>query len=211
MSSEILQLATMDPPGDIMVQTSQPKRSLTPVSSGPPSIKMPTSLSRTVTRANVKEKLHNVMISSKLPSKFCEIFDIGHRLYRPVSRLHEGTKKYGVTHRLSTAYTLQTIGASGSIKLWLKRILERTKVKTVPRVGDKQDDHYGLSAQLYKTPSGVLLTSNVYGKACHLPIELDTKPTGLKASKLRSNNYGDHRKDQLNALNELRDHAMRTL
>ncbi|GKF73727.1 hypothetical protein Tco_0220059 [Tanacetum coccineum] len=39
----------MDPPGDIMVQTSQPKRSLTPVSSGPPSIKMPTSLSRTVT------------------------------------------------------------------------------------------------------------------------------------------------------------------
>ncbi|GJV09599.1 hypothetical protein Tco_1347255 [Tanacetum coccineum] len=35
------QLATMDPPGDIMVQTSQPKRSLTPVFLASPSIKMP--------------------------------------------------------------------------------------------------------------------------------------------------------------------------
>ncbi|GJW04443.1 hypothetical protein Tco_1563299 [Tanacetum coccineum] len=46
--------------GTIMVQTSQQKRSLSLVSSGPPSFKMPRSLSRTVTRANVKKKLHNV-------------------------------------------------------------------------------------------------------------------------------------------------------
>ncbi|GKG34981.1 hypothetical protein Tco_0437677 [Tanacetum coccineum] len=71
------QLATMDPPGDIMVQTSQPKRSLTPVSSGPPSIKMPTSLSRTVTHANVKEKLHNVMRCLKTPSKFVKSLTFG--------------------------------------------------------------------------------------------------------------------------------------
>ncbi|GKF81792.1 reverse transcriptase domain-containing protein [Tanacetum coccineum] len=60
-----------------MVQTSQPKRSLTPVSSGPPSIKMPTSLSRTVTRANVKEKLHYVMRCLKTPSKFVKSLTFG--------------------------------------------------------------------------------------------------------------------------------------
>ncbi|GJR41670.1 reverse transcriptase domain-containing protein [Tanacetum coccineum] len=68
-------LATMDPPGDIMVQTSQPKRSLTPVSSGPPSIKMPTSLSRTVTRAS-RKKLHNVMRCLK--SSFQGLRILGH-------------------------------------------------------------------------------------------------------------------------------------
>ncbi|GKD46217.1 hypothetical protein Tco_1270862 [Tanacetum coccineum] len=81
----------MDPPGDIMVQTSQPKRSLTPVSSGPPSIKMPTSLSRTVTRANVKEKLHNVMRYLKTPSKFVKSLTCGASTLWARSRLHEGT------------------------------------------------------------------------------------------------------------------------
>ncbi|GJX95285.1 hypothetical protein Tco_0351083 [Tanacetum coccineum] len=71
------QLATMDPPGDIMVQTSQPKRSLIPVSSGSPSIKMPTSLSKTVTRANDKEKLHNEMRCLKTPSKFVKSLTFG--------------------------------------------------------------------------------------------------------------------------------------
>nr|GEU48838.1 retrovirus-related Pol polyprotein from transposon TNT 1-94 [Tanacetum cinerariifolium] len=52
-------LATIDPRGDIMVLTSLPKRSLMPVSSGPPFTRMPTSLSKTVTRANDKEKFHN--------------------------------------------------------------------------------------------------------------------------------------------------------
>ncbi|GJU68404.1 hypothetical protein Tco_1254663 [Tanacetum coccineum] len=60
-----------------MVQTLTAKRSLTPVSSGPPSIKMPTSLSRTVTRANVKEKLHNVMRCLKTPSKFVKSLTFG--------------------------------------------------------------------------------------------------------------------------------------
>nr|GEY37920.1 reverse transcriptase domain-containing protein [Tanacetum cinerariifolium] len=70
-------LATMDPRGDIMVLISLPKRSFLPVSFGPPSTRMPTSLSKTVTRANDKEKFHNVMRCLKTLSKFVKSLTFG--------------------------------------------------------------------------------------------------------------------------------------
>ncbi|GJY46193.1 hypothetical protein Tco_0435256 [Tanacetum coccineum] len=62
--------------------------------------------------------------------------------------------------------------------------------------------------QLTKHPSGVLHTRLVYGKACHLPIELEHKAYwALKHTNFDIKTAGDHRKVQLNELNELRDHA----
>nr|GFB91077.1 hypothetical protein [Tanacetum cinerariifolium] len=81
----------MDPRGDIMVLTSLPRRSLMPVSSSLPFTRMPTSLSKTVTRANDKEKFHNVMRCLKTPSKFVKSLTFGALILLARSCLYEGT------------------------------------------------------------------------------------------------------------------------
>nr|GEZ68381.1 reverse transcriptase domain-containing protein [Tanacetum cinerariifolium] len=53
------------------------KKTSISVSSGPPSTKMPTSLLKIVTRANDKEKFHNVMRCLKIPSKFVKSLTVG--------------------------------------------------------------------------------------------------------------------------------------
>ncbi|GJY94559.1 DNA-directed DNA polymerase [Tanacetum coccineum] len=65
-----------------------------------------------------------------------------------------------------------------------------------------------LQDQTYKTPIGCTPYKLVYGKACHLPIELEHKAYwALKHTNFDVQTAGDHRKVQLNELNELRDQA----
>ncbi|GJW37425.1 reverse transcriptase domain-containing protein [Tanacetum coccineum] len=91
--------------------------------------------------------------------------------------------KYGVTHRLATAYHPQTSGQVEVSNRGLKRILERT----------------------VRENRAIML---VYGKLCHLPIELEHRAYwALKHANFDLKTAGDHRKLQLNELNELRDQA----
>ncbi|GJZ81395.1 reverse transcriptase domain-containing protein [Tanacetum coccineum] len=89
--------------------------------------------------------------------------------------------KYGVTHRLSTAYHPQTSGQVEVSNRGLKRILERTIGKNRASWSDKLDD--ALWAFQHKA----------YWALKHTNFDIKTT--------------GDHRKVQLNELNELRDHA----
>nr|GEW51959.1 reverse transcriptase domain-containing protein [Tanacetum cinerariifolium] len=60
----------------------------------------------------------------------------------------------------------------------------------------------------YKTPIECTPYKLVYGKVCHLSIELEHKAYwALKQANFDLAVAGDHRKVQLNELNELRDHA----
>ncbi|GJR09264.1 reverse transcriptase domain-containing protein [Tanacetum coccineum] len=73
-----------------------------------------------------------------------------------------------------------------NIKSCLKRNLERTIGENRASWSDKLDDALWAFRTAYKTPIGCTPYKLVYGKACHLPIELEHKSSmGLKASKLR--------------------------
>nr|GEU79182.1 reverse transcriptase domain-containing protein [Tanacetum cinerariifolium] len=235
---DILEASHNGPTEDIMVLTSLPKMPLMPVSFGPSSTRMPTSLSKTVTRANDREKFHNVMRCLQTLSKFVKSLTFGALTLWAHSRLHEGTNmfswlfgapraiisdrgthfyndqfaklmhKYGVTHRLSTAYHPQTSGQVEVSNHGLKRILERTIGQNRASWSDKLDDTLWDFRTAYKTPIGCTPYKLVYGKACHLSIELEHKAYwALKQANFGLAVAGDHRKVQLNKLNELRDHA----
>ncbi|GJX15882.1 reverse transcriptase domain-containing protein [Tanacetum coccineum] len=116
--------------------------------------------------------------------------------------------KYGVTHRLATAYHPQMSGQVEVSNRGLKRILERTVGKNSASWSDKLDDALWAFRTAFKTPIGCMPYKLVYGKSCHLPIELEHKAYwALKHANFDLKTAGDHRKLQLNELNELRDQA----
>nr|GEW19123.1 reverse transcriptase domain-containing protein [Tanacetum cinerariifolium] len=171
-------LTTMDPPGYIMARTTPPKRCLTSVFIGSQSIVMPMTWSNLVTLVNVREKFHNVML------------------------------KYDVTHHLATAYHPQTSGQVEVSNRGLKRILERNVGENHASWSDKLDDALWAFHTAFKTSIGCTMNKLVYKKACRLPIELEHKAYwALKHYNYDLLTVGDHRKVQLNELNELRDQA----
>nr|GEU55385.1 reverse transcriptase domain-containing protein [Tanacetum cinerariifolium] len=90
----------------------------------------------------------------------------------------------------------------------LKRILERTVRENHASWSDKLDDALWAFRTAYKTPIGCTPYKLVYGKSCHLPIELEHKAYwALKHVNFDLKTAGDHQKLQLNELSELRDQA----
>nr|GEX24287.1 reverse transcriptase domain-containing protein [Tanacetum cinerariifolium] len=116
--------------------------------------------------------------------------------------------KYGVTHRLATAYYSQTSGQVEVSNRGLKCILERTVGENRASWSDKLDDSLWAFRTTFKTPIGCTPYKLVYRKSFHLPIELEHKAYwALKHANFDLKTVGDHRKLQLNELNELRDQA----
>ncbi|GJX55980.1 reverse transcriptase domain-containing protein [Tanacetum coccineum] len=83
--------------------------------------------------------------------------------------------KYGVTHHLATAYHPQTSGQVEVLNHGLKRILERTVGENRASWPDKLDDALWAFRTAFKTPIGCTPYQLVYGKSCHLPVELEHK------------------------------------
>nr|GEY49903.1 reverse transcriptase domain-containing protein [Tanacetum cinerariifolium] len=111
--------------------------------------------------------------------------------------------KYMVTHRLSTTYHPQTSGQAKVSNRGLKRILEKMVGENRASWSEKLDDALWAFRTAYKTPIGFIPYKLIYGKSCHLPIELEHKAYwALKHVDFDLKTAGDHRKLQLN---ELRD------
>ncbi|GJV26685.1 reverse transcriptase domain-containing protein [Tanacetum coccineum] len=84
-------------------------------------------------------------------------------------------KKYGITHKLSNSYHPQTSGQVEVSNRGLKRILERTVGEHRARWADKLNDALWAFRTAFKTPISFTLYKLVYGKSCHLLIELEHK------------------------------------
>nr|GEY20840.1 reverse transcriptase domain-containing protein [Tanacetum cinerariifolium] len=111
--------------------------------------------------------------------------------------------KYGVTHRLATAYHPQTSGQVKVSNRGLKRILERTVGENRALWSEKLDDALWAFRTAYKTPIRCILYKLVYGKSCQLPIELEHKAYwALKHVNFDLKTAGDHRKLQLKELHD---------
>nr|GEU78712.1 reverse transcriptase domain-containing protein [Tanacetum cinerariifolium] len=114
-------------------------------------------------------------------------------------------QKFGVTHRLATSYHPQTSGQVEVSNHGLKCILEKTVGEHHASWSDKLDDALWAFRTAYKTSIGCTPYKLVYGKACHLPIEIEHKAYwAFKHANFNLQTAGDHRKVQLN---ELRDQA----
>nr|GEY95613.1 reverse transcriptase domain-containing protein [Tanacetum cinerariifolium] len=108
-------------------------------------------------------------------------------------------------------FPLETLGSLSSVEVsnrGLKRILERTVGENRASWSDKLDDALWAFHTAFKPPIGCIPYKLVYGKSCHLPIELEHRAYwALKHVNFDLKTAGDHQKLQLNELNELRDQA----
>nr|GEU56743.1 reverse transcriptase domain-containing protein [Tanacetum cinerariifolium] len=86
--------------------------------------------------------------------------------------------------------------------------IERTVGENRASWSDKLDDALWAFCTAFKTPIGCTPYKMVYGKSCHLLIELEHRAYwALKHVNFDLKTAGDHRKLQLNELNELHDQA----
>ncbi|RDX76668.1 gag-pol, partial [Mucuna pruriens] len=109
--------------------------------------------------------------------------------------------KYGVVHRVATAYYPQTNGQAEVFNREIKKTLQKM---TNP---SRKDWSQLLKDALwaYRTPLGMSPYQIVFGKTCHLPMELEHKAYwAVKQCNLAYDQDGDQRKFQLQELDELR-------
>ncbi|CAN6573188.1 unnamed protein product [Malus baccata var. baccata] len=117
-------------------------------------------------------------------------------------------RKYNVNHKVSTPYHPQTNGQAEVSNHEIKQILEKTVGPTRKDWSLRLDDALWAYRTAYKTPIGMSPFRLVYGKPCHLPVELEHKAHwAVKKFNMNLDEAGSHRKFQLNELDEIRHGA----
>uniref|UniRef100_A0A2N9I3P0 RNA-directed DNA polymerase n=1 Tax=Fagus sylvatica TaxID=28930 RepID=A0A2N9I3P0_FAGSY len=117
-------------------------------------------------------------------------------------------KRYRMVHRLTTSYHLQTCGQVELANREIKQILEKMVSPNCKDWSLRLTDALWSYRTAYKGPLGMSPYWLVYGKPCHLPVEMEHRAYwAIKAFNFDLKEAGELRKFQMSELEELRNEA----